>query len=98
DVVPAEQVGRRLVEGDGQDERLAGVPEQGERFAGQAAAEDPAEGLVQRVRRHPPGGLTVGEVAVRAVDVAERGRLQDQQLQRARDDSGGRRGGRVERA
>src|SRR5262249_41924578 len=84
EVAPLEQSSRCFVKGDRQHERLTSMPEQDEGVTDQAAVKDPAKGLVQRVHGHSPGGLPIGQVAVRTVNVAERGRLEHQQLQRSR--------------
>ena len=77
-----------FVKGNGHDEWLPGVPQQGERLSDEATGEDPGGGSVQRFRRHSLRGLAVRQVAVAAIDIAERRRLQDKQLERARTNRG----------
>ena len=81
-VVPFQQGGGLFVERRGQDHRLAGVPQEREGFADQAAGEDPVKAF-SSVSSEIFRVLSVGEVAVGAVEVAERRRLDDEQLQRA---------------
>ena len=47
------------------------MPEEREGPASQAALEHPAERLIERIERHFPCGLPIGEVAIRAVDIAK---------------------------
>ena len=61
-VVPRQQARGLLVKRQGHDRRLARVPEQGERLAGQAAGEDPLEGAPQGFEGHAPGGLPIRPV------------------------------------
>ena len=84
-VVPLEAGDGGLVKRNRHDERLSGVPQHRERCADQPAGEDPGDRFASSVSaRHSPGGLAVGQVAIPAVDVAERRRLQDEQFERAR--------------
>jgi hypothetical protein len=74
-IMLVQQRGRRFVEGDRQDERFARVPQERERLACESAGEDPAEGPVEDRGGGAARGLPVGQVAVRAVEVAEGRRL-----------------------
>src|SRR6187455_2605725 len=59
------------------------MPQQREGLTHQAGGEDPIEGLLQRLKRHLPLVGAVREVAVRAVKIAERRRLDYQKFQGA---------------
>src|SRR5262245_13137851 len=59
------------------------MPQQREGLAHHAGGEDPIEGLLQRLKRHLPLVGAVREVAVRAVKIAERRRLNNQKFQGA---------------
>ena len=83
DVAALQREGGLLVECCGQNHRLAGMPQQRERLAYQAGGEDPIEGLLQRLGRHLPLVGAVGEITIRAVEIAERRRLDNQKLQGA---------------
>ena len=70
---------RLFVVGDGNGQGLAGVPDDAQTVAHHAAFEDPIERIMEGFEGHFLGTGAVGEVAIVAIDVAERGGLQDQQ-------------------
>ena len=61
------------------DQRLAGMPHHGERLAQQAVFTQSGGGALGCGQAHACGGLAIRQVAVIAIDVAERRGLQDQQ-------------------
>jgi len=70
---------RPVVERDRHRERLAGMPDHGEFGAGQAVVAQALGSALHRGEAHARRGIALGQVAVVAVDVAERRGLQDQQ-------------------
>ena len=71
-----------LVERDRQDQGFPGMPDNGEAMFHKAAGKDALEDGVQHLGRHPLLRLPGRQVAVEAVDVAERCRLDDQEVER----------------
>ena len=70
-----------LVERDRQDQGFPGMPDDGEAMLHKAAGKDTLEDGVQHLGRDPLLRLPGRQVAVGAVDVAERCRLDDQQVE-----------------
>ncbi len=65
------------------DRRFPGVPKQREFGLDQTAGEDPREGLGERFARHAAFVESVGKVAIGAIEIAEGGRLHDEQFERS---------------
>lgn len=67
-----------LIPTDGYGEGLPGVPDEGEIAFDQAGGEGLLDGCLQDVHRHAPGRGAIRQIAVVAVDIAERRWLENQ--------------------
>src|SRR6516165_6666917 len=68
------------IEFDRQDHRLAGMPHNRQGFAGPARGEDLGEKVMQSLLRDDGLRTAIRKITITAIDVAERRRLDDQQL------------------
>src|SRR5262245_22359677 len=78
--------GRRecgLVERGREHHRLARVPHDRVRSGYEIALGHAREGPLENLGAHPFSIAAIGQVAVRAVEIAERGWLEDEQVERA---------------
>ena len=73
------------VERAGHDQRLPRVPDHREAPPDDVALEDTGEEAIEHGETHPLGVLAVGQVAVAAVEVAEGGGLDHEQVERTAD-------------
>lgn len=68
-----------LIPRDRDGERLSSVPDEGDKIADEIGAEDPGDNRTKCLRRHAVNLATTRKIAIVAVDIAERGRLNDRE-------------------